>query len=444
MFKKNFFKMIISISILAFSSSLVGCSKSLPKDNKESKYSSNLNIEKNESNTIKYSNKDEIQEEKSKITKENKKDFNLKWGLGKTENESISNDKNYSWYIEQNTTGEFGNINCVPASVVMALKWINKDFSKSTEDLKKEYIKRFYLYEGWNSQYALRALRENGAKAYIENKNISKENLKNHIKNGSIVIASVDMQYISKNSNKEERIGRIYGSGKSYHALIIKGYKVVDGNLYFESYDPDSNKERYSDGSYKGKDRYYLGDELINSILKRNGDFIIINGDTYKEVPIEGSKGNLVSFKDSNIEKAVRKELGIINGPSYKDPIFQKDLNLVFNLSLSNLNLSSTEDLKSMKNLDSLDLSNCNLSNIDFLNDLKNLTKLNLSNNKIKDITSLKNLNSLKELNISNNHIENINSLKKLNNLKKLYISNNPLKVSYKLPYYNNLNSKDF
>jgi len=38
---------------------------------------------------------------------------------------------------------------------------------------------------------------------------------------------------------------------------VIKGYKVVDDQTYFEAYDPYSMGATYSDHSMKGKDRYY-------------------------------------------------------------------------------------------------------------------------------------------------------------------------------------------
>lgn len=436
MFKKRLFKITTSICVILFCLLLINCNKTISKADKEN-FNSSIKSTKNNSNDFLYNKNSNIKNLNRSLPP------NL--GLGKIETEALSNDRPYPWYIEQNTTGEFSKINCVPSSVLMALKWVYKDFSKNTDDLRKDYINRFNLYEGWNSRYAAKYLREQGVKCSIYDSALSQEFLKSKLKEGSIALVAVDMQFITNNNSTEGRVGRIYGAGKSYHALIIKGYKIVDGKLYFEAYDPDGNGEKYSDGSYKGENRYYLGSELIKGILERNGDIITIDGSTYSEIPLHTDKGKIVNFKDRNVEKAVRQELGAINGTNYKDVIFEGDLDRVFNLSIINCDLKYTDDIKKLKNLDNLSLINLNLEDISFIKDLNNLTRLNLSNNKIKNISPLNNLTNINQLQLDINFIEDISPLKNLTNLRFLYLNgNNIIDFSPINSYYSSLSIKDF
>jgi hypothetical protein len=46
------------------------------------------------------------------------------------------------------------------------------------------------------------------------------------------------------------------------HFLLIKGYKQVDGNMFYEIYDPYSDHQTYTDSSLKGEDRYYLNTDI--------------------------------------------------------------------------------------------------------------------------------------------------------------------------------------
>jgi len=117
--------------------------------------------------------------------------------------------------------------------------------------------------------------------------------MKEHLDNGNIMIVLINMYDITYNKNKKQRTGkfyltfdgtRIYLDGAN-HAVVIKGYRVVDGITYFEVYDPASSEgERYPDGTFKGKDRYFLADETISSGRRMGGAYLVISskdtGDT--------------------------------------------------------------------------------------------------------------------------------------------------------------------
>jgi hypothetical protein len=95
--------------------------------------------------------------------------------------------------------------------------------------------------------------------------NITENKIIEQLNNGKIIIVNVNMKDFTYNSNEEQRIDRFY-SYNSGHFLIIKGYKNVDGNIFFEVYDPNNWHLTYQDGTSKGKDRYYRSSEMIYSI----------------------------------------------------------------------------------------------------------------------------------------------------------------------------------
>src|SRR4051812_35758980 len=63
----------------------------------------------------------------------------VSWGLGHFINSSVSNEKSYNWYIDQSTSGNFAPLNCGPASVTMAIKWADPDFTKTALDARLAY-----------------------------------------------------------------------------------------------------------------------------------------------------------------------------------------------------------------------------------------------------------------------------------------------------------------
>jgi hypothetical protein len=108
--------------------------------------------------------------------------------------------------------------------------------------------------------------------------------MKETLDKGDIMIVGINMYNISYNKNKEQRKGkhylsfdgtRIYLDGAN-HAVVVKGYRVVDGITYFEVYDPASS-QRYPDGTNRGKDRYFLADEVISSARRYGGDYLVIS-----------------------------------------------------------------------------------------------------------------------------------------------------------------------
>ena len=85
-----------------------------------------------------------VKSEDGKVTKDwevygTNNSYSVLWGLGQFETESLSQNKTYSWYIDQGNTGTFSSINCGPTSTTMAAKWSDQSFTKTPEDARAAY-----------------------------------------------------------------------------------------------------------------------------------------------------------------------------------------------------------------------------------------------------------------------------------------------------------------
>ena len=215
-----------------------------------------------------------------------------------------------------------------------------------------------------------------------------------------------------------------------------------------------------------------------------NGEFTLVGGENRILALVLGDNGLVsplaiygytvggvveeVTLKDSVIDAAVRKKLGVsadaklqsdqlwkITSLKLSDGVKNYDdlayltgletlsiqngagdsLASLRNLSyLTTLTLTdcmvSTEDLQvigALPSLTKLTLNGCSLSSIDNLSTASKLTNLNLSNNAIRDLAPLSFMSSLTELNLSHNALESLNALSSLSSLKILDVSYNSL-----------------
>jgi len=70
------------------------------------------------------------------------------------------------------------------------------------------------------------------------------------------------MNYIRISRNDQWHSDKFYNNNVGGHFIILKGYKLVDHELFFEVYDSNSFGTVYNDRSLKGKDRYYRFSDL--------------------------------------------------------------------------------------------------------------------------------------------------------------------------------------
>lgn len=194
---------------------------------------------------------------------ENRKSRMLsKWGLGKIEQEHISSNRDYDWYLGDKNKGVHQDRNCAFIGAAMAMKWYDSTIDADIAELRQRYKSDgggLYLDE------VSEVLRDYNIGHYISRGN-NPELLKRHIREGRIILIGIDMSHISHNRIMEERVGSFY-KHFLYHMVIIKGYRIVDDNLYFEIYDTSHHGyQRYKDRTYKAIDRYYLSEEVVKAL----------------------------------------------------------------------------------------------------------------------------------------------------------------------------------
>ena len=190
--------------------------------------------------------------------------FSRQYGLGRNTGNERSNNVNYEWYTDQINTGQHSYTNCGPVCATMAIKWSNQYFPKTSEDARSTY-----LPEGgwWYTNNIIDYLSDNNTAHYVTSLT-QVSHLRNQIDNGNIAILCLDMYYVRNHSGKSEwHIDKFYStSAKDWgHFIVVKGYKIVDGIVWFEAYDPWSLGVKYNSGTLKGLDRYYRGEDIIQA-----------------------------------------------------------------------------------------------------------------------------------------------------------------------------------
>lgn len=197
------------------------------------------------------------------------------WGLIPVIGDRKSQNRSYEWYIDQFGTGVYESNNCGPTVSTMVLKWYNESFNRTVLDARAE-IKPDGKW--WQTQDIKAYLEKYGttSKYYKFNDLVD---LKTVIDKGGIAILCLDMYdgyFTSLTGNPAAfRIHKYYISKINFgHFIVVKGYIYSNNKLYFEVYDPWSKHMKYPDGQLKGKDRYYLGTDLLMAATER-WDWII-------------------------------------------------------------------------------------------------------------------------------------------------------------------------
>lgn len=197
------------------------------------------------------------------------------WGMGNKQIDYFHNDCNYSWYIDQAVTGQSSNNNCGPASVTMAAKWYDKNFTETTEDARNTY----YLNGGWWYTNNIIDYLNKYSISNITVQYVGTDQIASIIKNGDIAILCINTAYLTYNSNSAQRVDRFY-SYSSGHFLVVKGIRTIDNKIYIEVYDPNNWYAEYSDNSTKGKNRHYRSEDLSNAIKNWWNYLIIVSRNT--------------------------------------------------------------------------------------------------------------------------------------------------------------------
>jgi hypothetical protein len=197
--------------------------------------------------------------------------FTLSWGLGGFQQQSQANNRSYEWYIDQFGTGQHSGNNCGPASTTMSARWSFPAFSKTTADARAAYRPE----GGW--WYT------NDINMYLTDNNIphsvislssertgTEQIIKTRLSEGYILILCLDMFYVRNEADSKLRVDKFYTAASVGwgHFIVLKGYREVNDKVYFEVYDPYCNSLKYSDGTLKGKDRYYRSEDIFSATSK--------------------------------------------------------------------------------------------------------------------------------------------------------------------------------
>jgi len=202
-------------------------------------------------------------------------DFWVEWKTPKDspKTEHFSLNRNYNWYFDQKNTGSAESKNCGPTCAVMAAKWSNQNFNMSVVNARNSNPMNG---QNWTMAAIQNFLDSHKIPCTRFSDQISEATIRRHLNNKSIIIVIVNMKDIPLNNNSEQRTGKYYNLNEN-HVIIIKGFCKMDNKFYFEVYDPNTWEMYYSDGAPKGRDRYYLTNQVVASILNGKTHYIVVS-----------------------------------------------------------------------------------------------------------------------------------------------------------------------
>src|SRR5581483_5302551 len=185
------------------------------------------------------------------------------YGLGSNLVAGKSLNKSYNYYYDQFDGSQYQYINCGPTVATMAIKWADSAFSKKPVDARNIIPENG---DWWYTSDITNYLEQNKIRnATVSFTSANADNvITQSIDNNNLVILCLDMYYASYNPVTTQHTNKFYETNAPRwgHFLLVKGYKRVDNNLYYEIYDPYTDHETYSDNTPKGKDRYYLNSTI--------------------------------------------------------------------------------------------------------------------------------------------------------------------------------------
>jgi hypothetical protein len=166
--------------------------------------------------------------------------YTIHWGLGLFLKKTVSNNRNYEWYFDQGNTGIYSNINCGPTCATMAIKWADSTFSKTPEDARNELDSNGGEWEDTVLNKYLTQSNIPFKKIVLgPSEDSTRDILVNHLDSGRIIVLLLNMSRIRINSSGiNTRVDKFYGTGTG-HYIVVKGYRMLDDEFYFEVYDPN-------------------------------------------------------------------------------------------------------------------------------------------------------------------------------------------------------------
>jgi len=140
--------------------------------------------------------------------------------------------------------------------------------------------------------------------------------------------------------------------------------------------------------------------------------------------------GEVVIFKDTNLEQAIKNQLGITRD------IYTSDLERLTRLHLEGNEINDLSGIQYAVNLEGLYLSDNNITSLEPIKSLTNLQNLKIDNNPINDFSILSSLVNLKYISAINTGFTDINLLTNLTNLESLVLDENNIQGSIEIPNF--------
>lgn len=192
----------------------------------------------------------------------------------KDDNElEVLNQKDYDWYIDQKETGKYADNNCGPSCAVMSL-YFQKGYDKA---VTAETARNTRVNDGgwWFTNDVSDFLKDSGVKHRMKfYKN--PDSLLKPLREGKICIICIDSSTLRYNPDANSHFNKYYTGGGG-HFIVVNGYKVVDGRLYYIVNDPNSWGMKYADGSYMGKDRYYDAIDIDKTVRQWSKEYYVVD-----------------------------------------------------------------------------------------------------------------------------------------------------------------------
>lgn len=176
--------------------------------------------------------------------------------------------------VSQLNTGEYSEVNCGPACLEAVVQYKGKSVDVQTLNSIKPPTDLGY------SQYDMMEFLDKIGISYSTGKlykvntelNVFNE-LVTQINENNILILAIDTGEITVNRKSDVKgingkKGRTY-TGKFNHYIICTGYLMIDGELYFQIFDP--YEQNYS------AERYYTSTDLYNAITGNWNGYLSFN-----------------------------------------------------------------------------------------------------------------------------------------------------------------------
>jgi hypothetical protein len=149
----------------------------------------------------------------------------------------------------------------------MAIKWADPGFTKTALDARMTYeMSGGWWYTNDVDSYLSDNQITHAIIALSDRADSTASIMKQQLMNQQVIILCLDMDQVRASTESTYRTDKFYATTPSWgHFIVLKGYKIVDGELFFEAYDPYSFGLKNNDNTLKGMNRYYRFEDLATA-----------------------------------------------------------------------------------------------------------------------------------------------------------------------------------